>query len=65
MDDVSNRCGGVLIENQKYHDLPPSKEKQVDLKTLRFVPRFQSNIDVSTCTSIITTYYYYVVTNLR
>ncbi|KOB78858.1 Uncharacterized protein OBRU01_01304 [Operophtera brumata] len=48
------RCGGVLIENLKFHDLPPSKEKQIDLKTLRFVPRFQSNSDIFTSLLIFT-----------
>ncbi|KOB71689.1 Uncharacterized protein OBRU01_13331, partial [Operophtera brumata] len=38
-------CGGVLIKNMKFRDLPPLNEKQVILKTLRFVPRFHSNID--------------------
>ncbi|KOB69292.1 Uncharacterized protein OBRU01_10567, partial [Operophtera brumata] len=48
------RCGGILMKNLKFHDLPPSIEKQVDLKTLRFVPRFQSNIDTFTSLLIFT-----------
>ncbi|KOB69710.1 Uncharacterized protein OBRU01_16429 [Operophtera brumata] len=47
------RCGGVLMENLKFNDLPASR-KQVDLKTLRFVPRFQSNIDTFTSLQIFT-----------
>ncbi|KOB69211.1 Uncharacterized protein OBRU01_17234 [Operophtera brumata] len=48
------RCGGVFIENLKFHDLPASKEKQINLKILRFVPRFQSNIDKFTSLLIFT-----------
>ncbi|KAL4711932.1 hypothetical protein ACJJTC_006101, partial [Scirpophaga incertulas] len=38
------RCGGILIEGIKFKDLPPIKTKDVLLKTLKFVPRFETNV---------------------
>ncbi|KAL0818125.1 hypothetical protein ABMA28_008651 [Loxostege sticticalis] len=48
------RCGGVLIEDVKFKDLPISSAvNKISLKTLQFVPRFQSNIrDISTALQI-------------
>ncbi|XP_052739228.1 fatty acid synthase [Bicyclus anynana] len=43
----TTRCGAVLIENIKFHDLPSINKGQIALKTLKFVPHFTTdNIDV-------------------
>ncbi|XP_045770793.1 fatty acid synthase-like isoform X2 [Maniola jurtina] len=39
----STRCGGVLIENIKFHDLPSINKEQIALKTLKFVPHVSTN----------------------
>lgn len=44
----SKRCGGVAIEHISFKDKPLSKRQEVILKTLKFVPFYQSeNKDVS------------------
>lgn len=41
------RCGGILIENIKFNDLPPLSSDRFALKRLKFIPRFDSSLDVS------------------
>lgn len=44
------RCGGVVIENILYTNIPPRERKQVGVKTLHFLPYFQhGTVDVSVC----------------
>ncbi|KAJ8711408.1 hypothetical protein PYW07_008650 [Mythimna separata] len=43
-----SRCGGVTISNVKLENLPPLSNKNMALQALKFVPYFQSDIDVAT-----------------
>ncbi|XP_052738819.1 fatty acid synthase-like [Bicyclus anynana] len=42
-DSNSTRCGGVIMENIKFHDLPSINKERMALKTLKFVPHVTSN----------------------
>ncbi|XP_052739226.1 fatty acid synthase [Bicyclus anynana] len=42
-DFNSTRCGGVIIENMKYYDLPSITKEHISLKTLKFVPNITCN----------------------
>ncbi|KAJ8713071.1 hypothetical protein PYW08_008375 [Mythimna loreyi] len=42
------RCGGVTISNIKLENMPPLSNKNMALQALKFVPYYQSDIDVAT-----------------
>ncbi|XP_039751985.1 fatty acid synthase-like [Pararge aegeria] len=39
----STRCGGVLIENIKFYDMPSINKEQIALKALKFIPHVSTN----------------------
>ncbi|KAJ8711409.1 hypothetical protein PYW07_008651 [Mythimna separata] len=47
-DTGITRCGGVTISNVKLENMPPLSNKNMALQALKFVPYFQSDIDVAT-----------------
>ncbi|KAJ8713069.1 hypothetical protein PYW08_008373 [Mythimna loreyi] len=42
------RCGGVTVSNVKLENMPPLSNKNMTLEALKFVPYYQSDIDVAT-----------------
>ncbi|KAJ8713070.1 hypothetical protein PYW08_008374 [Mythimna loreyi] len=42
------RCGGITISNVKFENMPPLINKNMTLKALKFVPYYQSDVDVKT-----------------
>ncbi|XP_075991465.1 fatty acid synthase-like [Anticarsia gemmatalis] len=51
-DDFGTRCGGILMEHIKFENLSPVDENKMALKILRFVPHFQSELEVSSSLEI-------------
>lgn len=45
--ELITRCGGVYIEDIQFRKLPALYERTMQLKTLKFIPRYLSHTDVS------------------
>ncbi|XP_026333120.1 fatty acid synthase-like [Hyposmocoma kahamanoa] len=50
VNDLTTRCGGVVIEDIQLRKLPVHDEGTAALRILRFIPRFLSHTDI--CTAI-------------
>lgn len=47
VNELTIRCGGVIIEDIHFRKLPSLDEGEIALKTLKFIPRSLSHNDVS------------------